>query len=168
MYDKLINCTYKYANILFHLHSNFTKLLALTFDFCLLQGKIHRALKYWKLILKNMKSHMTVKKELAKWLMAIHKPFCILAKKNKVENNSLVTWVSIWKWYWCPVDTAPCMTCGEFFIAANQEKENNISLRMNQNCISTLNLPPGKGKESRYWSLITEWTKVINLLGASK
>lgn len=34
---------------------------------------------------------MTVKKELAKRLMAIHKPFCILAKKNKAENNSLVT-----------------------------------------------------------------------------
>ena len=89
---------------------------------------------------------MTVKKELAKRLMAIHKPFCILAKKNKAENNSLVTWVSIWKWYWCPVDTAPCMTCGEFFIAANQEKENNINLRMNQNCISTLNLPLVKEK----------------------
>ena len=38
------------------------------------------------------------------------------------------------------------MTCGEFFIAANQEKENNINLRMNQNCISTLNLPLVKEK----------------------
>lgn len=30
MYNKLINCTYKYGNMLFHFHSNFTKLLALT------------------------------------------------------------------------------------------------------------------------------------------
>ena len=89
---------------------------------------------------------MTVKEELAKPLVAIHKPFCILAKKYKTENYSLVTWVSIWKWYWCPVDTTPCMTCGELFIAANQEKENNINLRMNQNCISTLNLPLVKEK----------------------
>ena len=57
MYDKLINYTYKYGNMLFHFHSNFTKLPALKFDFCLLQRKIHWALKYWKLILKSMKSH---------------------------------------------------------------------------------------------------------------
>ena len=34
---------------------------------------------------------MTVKKELTKPLVAIHKPFCLLAEKYKAENNSSVT-----------------------------------------------------------------------------